>query len=262
MRRNHACCETWFLKLVHKFSCTFLTLVQKSKVNVAAILRSTPLLTAMYTVQSNLSFSRSTMKEAIAILATELGPSWGLKEEHMEDYIMTMTCRVCNMNRHVAQAELRKPPPAWIQKLPWRAPSVANLHSQASVCIAAAASGAIEKDEFTMENKYEYDFWDELKLAARYSVNGNIKNKQYDVSLPITVSPEARDEDPVVATWADGDAQTVTGLTVGMVRAWTTPHARKIIFEGVHIVTKHRITVKKMRQRDERRQWQCAHGNL
>jgi hypothetical protein len=234
---------------------------QKSKVNVTAILRSTPLLTTMYTLQSNLSVSRSTMKEAIAILATELGPGWGLKEEHMEDYIMTMTCRVCNMNRHVAQAELRKPPPAWIQKLPWRAP-VANLHSQASVCIADAASGAIEKDEFTMENKNEYDFWDELKLAARYSVNGNRKNKQYDVSLPITVSPEARDEDPVVATWADGDAQTVTGLTVGMVRAWTTPHARNIIFEGCTLSQHTASLSRKKRRRDERRQWQGAYGHL
>ena len=113
-----------------------------------------------------------------------------------------------------------------------------------------------------MEKSTSTTLGDELKPAMRYSVNDKRQNKQSDLSLLISVSPEARDEDPVVATWSDGDAQEVTGLTLGMVRAWTAPHARKIIFEGCTLSQNTASLLRKMRQRDERRQWQGAHGHL
>ena len=52
--------------------------VQQSKLDVRAILRSKFQCAAMHALKNNISLSRSKVKEAAAILATEWGPGRGL----------------------------------------------------------------------------------------------------------------------------------------------------------------------------------------
>ena len=101
-------------------------------------------------VSRRLVFTRSVVKGGINIIFDEKYQEWGLAESIRDDYVETMTRRVMNLCRVVAQALAKGTKAQWVQELPF-------------VKVAEPSEASSSTPSSAVEVKYLYQFSDELK---------------------------------------------------------------------------------------------------
>ena len=140
-----------------------------------------------------------------------------LTVDESKDWVKTITNRIANLNRKVAQGCLRNPNAPWVKKLPWNT----GLTAEALAC----------------------GFDEEHLLAWAAPPN---KPADKVLSLPLVVDHQALPHATVLAKFADGTVREVLGLTMGrlkslMDRTTSTFYGHLHEFEAID--TKHKITV-------------------
>ena len=82
--------------------------VMDSKLDVKGITASQSFIEVLWKEDSQLSYKRTTMRNALRQVLDKKWRSWNLKEKHHENWLATAEYRTMNMMRHVNQA-LRTP---------------------------------------------------------------------------------------------------------------------------------------------------------
>lgn len=82
--------------------------VKEAAMQVKSIVEQATLLRTLYAEQANLSFQRSTVKEAMVALRTLKVAEWTLSPSHYEDWETTMVKRFMNLCHCAAQAIAKK----------------------------------------------------------------------------------------------------------------------------------------------------------
>ena len=175
---------------------------------------------ALYKLQTNLAFSRSTVTSAMKALFDIKSNELALKVDYKDEWVETFTRRFMNLCRSVAQGLAKSSP--WTADLDLTKPT------------ANTGIGKIE---------YLYGFDDELKKAWR-----SHKNRK-DVAERMEIPDGAKDHDQVIAHWSDGHLWKVPDVTVLEYRGWMSQSRKAVpeVFEyyvGEHCVSKHKLVVK------------------
>ena len=185
-----------------------------AKVDQELIKQPHVILSKLYEVAPNLTFTRSALISAIDMMFDEKAEEWKMIPEHKQDYVETMTRRLLNICRVVSQAcvqaEKKGQAPAWVKELPW-----------------------------WKKKKYLYKCNAELKIVERTTS----PSARPEPSLPISRLEGAVDTDTPVAEWPDGHKYLVAGVTFASLSK--KPEAAvEVHFESEHKDTHHRVTVK------------------
>ena len=93
--------------------------VDKAKLDPPNIERCIELLGQLQAVASNLSFRKSTLRVAFAIVFDEMKEKWHLTDAAKEDWSETMTRRLANMCSTTMAGVRKNSGAPWVQKLPW-----------------------------------------------------------------------------------------------------------------------------------------------
>ena len=157
------------------------------------------LLAALRQVQPNLSFTSSAVKHVCKQLFShenlKTDERFKMTEAEKKDYMSVMSCRVRNMCRVVAQAELKCKRSGkvadWVAQLPWNrgeAPATAPAAPAVAVAAPATASAApaapaASAQEGQQDADYSYKFDKELLLPIRFK-RGQVHP---DPGLPVDV---------------------------------------------------------------------------
>eukprot|EP00969_Alexandrium_andersonii_P062248 2742053-Alexandrium_andersonii.AAC.1 len=86
-----------------------------SKLNIAQVEKAHPVLHALWSIQKNLSFPRRTLEAAVRALQAEHQdiPNLRLRQEDVQDYVVTVAARVANLCRSVSQGQCKNSNALW-----------------------------------------------------------------------------------------------------------------------------------------------------
>ena len=130
--------------------------VSSVQLDVGKVRKAHRVLHALYNIQPNLSFNKSSVKQAIKIVLEKRAgnPAWSLKDIDEKAYITCMTNRLTNVCRCVSQGlcKSRNKPsaPQWVAELPWtqgadttpQGPAATTTTQQDEAPVLPASSGA------------------------------------------------------------------------------------------------------------------------
>ena len=71
--------------------------VTEAKLDTTKVTASHPVLEVLHDLQDNISFPRSTMKEAVGTVFDNNYKSWNLKEEDKDSWVEVLACRLMNL---------------------------------------------------------------------------------------------------------------------------------------------------------------------
>lgn len=85
--------------------------MMQAKVIPAQIREAYPVLVALHDLEPKLTFAKSLLRKALALIQDELKkrPGWSLRPEHHNDWVDTMACRLSNLCRVLTQGENKHP---------------------------------------------------------------------------------------------------------------------------------------------------------
>eukprot|EP00969_Alexandrium_andersonii_P223075 9852275-Alexandrium_andersonii.AAC.1 len=89
----------------------------REPVNPDKILAAKPMITKLRQLQDNLAFTKSSVEQALLMVATRHKKEWQLGRPKVIDYKKTVGARVRLLCRDIMQARRRSKPPAWISRL-------------------------------------------------------------------------------------------------------------------------------------------------
>lgn len=89
----------------------------KSKLSVPLIKKYGDLLRRLEGIQENLSFTKVQMEAALQTILEDDSKRWRIKPEDAKPWVVSTAAQIRCLCRHVMNAALRKPPPAWLQKV-------------------------------------------------------------------------------------------------------------------------------------------------
>jgi len=125
---------------------------------------------ALYKLQPNLSFPRAVVESALQKVLEACGAKWRLSASEGPDWVQTISRRLRNMCRAVAQGQLKRGDSAWVRALPWNStPLPQPMLSEARSSSSLAPPGA---------NEALFD--QELLLPFRHNADGT-----RELGLPI-----------------------------------------------------------------------------
>jgi hypothetical protein len=219
------------------------------------------LLKALHDIQANLSFTKSSLKQAFAELLDE-HPTWLPQTDH-QDWIDTMAKRLATMCRHVAQTllksggkakwltllgfEAEEPPPgefgappvsaaakkatkmaqsADADKLAKAACSSAKVSNKKGEELADHQEGGEEEEAVhdPEEVVYHYGFCRELLTAWRVPIDGGNKEQAVFAGIPKNAQPF----DAIFAKWADGHSASIPDVLIAEFKELTEAKSRLI----------------------------------
>ena len=187
-------------------------------------------------LQSNLSFSKTLWRKAIRETVEKLSDQPGclVKEQHMDNYVESMTKRSMNMCRVVAQGEKKNQSADWVRSLPWNGGDSGDGAQPKSGPTAAAKTPGL----------FIYGWSAELNAAWRCDMSQKTMGpKEYSIRIDIPENPQATDA--VVAHWIDGGSWQVSDVTVAeflCARGSATPADE--IWAGQHVISKAQLALK------------------
>ena len=229
--------------------------VSAAKLDARAVRAHAPLLAKLRDVQSNLSFCKKLMGDAMAIVVRERQLEWRLNDDDARDWAETMTRRLRNMCRGTHQSCSRGKPPPWTANLPWMgrrdleavkdaAPAPGAEQASGSSAVAAAVKHeALQAQEACVApQEYIFGYDRELNQAWRQLLPGGRKELAAALQAPEGASPS----DAPLASWPDGMQRAITDITVEELLAMAGP--RRAVrsrhhWAGVHAATHHRLVV-------------------
>ena len=187
--------------------------VKEAAMQVKSIVEQATLLRTLYAEQANLSFQRSTVKEAMVALRTLKVAEWTLSPSHYEDWETTMVKRFMNFCHCAAQAIAKKRD--WVMKL---------------LGLDAEAAGS-----------FKYGYSAELRQAWRQDARDPKKPKEVAMSLEAVKGCNFP-----IARFADGSEAEIVDVSAEDFELQGQPreHAKrpsKVYFEREHIETHHRL---------------------
>ena len=206
---------------------------------------------------------KTTAVQALFLIREELKetPKWAklTKKEDLRDWEETLSRRLRNPLRVVAQALSKSKPPAWVLDFVPKAAEAAEAAEDRDP-LGDLPAGGSPKEELTDavieeclaslepvdEDPFEYGLNEELMLPFRKRKGSDI----CDTGLPIVVDPEAAPEDEVVGKFIDGTEHGIGITNAEWALKWPSQQASKCLYETEHKISKHKITIK---QRPDRK---------
>ena len=199
---------------------------------------------------------KATAVQALFLIREELKdtPKWAklTKKEDLRDWEETLSRRLRNPMRVVAQAILKRKPPPWALDFVPKADAedrdpLGNVPSPPGEEMTdALIEDALASLDAGNDDAFEYGLNDELMLPTRKRKGSEI----CDTGLPIVVDPEAAPADEVVGKFIDGTEHGIGITNAEWALKWPSQQASKCLYETEHKVSKHKITIK---QRPDRK---------
>jgi hypothetical protein len=87
------------------------------ELNVGLLMKQAQMLRKLKAAQSNMCFKTLDIKSALRLLLQRKKELWYLSPHQEDDYVETVTKRIRNMCWHVAQAQVQRNPPSWLEYL-------------------------------------------------------------------------------------------------------------------------------------------------
>ena len=180
---------------------------------------------------TNLSFKQRDVTEAIGLAMDKVEPAWfGVLPQDRDDYVTTMTRRLRNLCRVVANTK-KNSKAAWLLGLPWKENEKDSDDSDSEEPVVSKKPAA----------EVSYGFLAEIgQVYRRY---GSDEERTDNISIP----SDADDDAPVIATFQDGTDAPIPALSCGQWRQIQTGRQNlqnaNTVFTGMHKDTKHKITV-------------------
>lgn len=169
-------------------------LTAHAKSDPEVIAKSGDLLLALHKAHPSLAFAKSLIRAALKELVSRWSDraDWAIKGDDEDDYLDTMSCRIANIARHVAQGQLKPKPAAWVATLPW------NVKESAADPPASSGSS----------RSYAYGFDKEMKVAWRCLLDPG-KGSKKELSCKIKES-----DGVLIASWSDGHTWNISDISV------------------------------------------------
>jgi hypothetical protein len=194
---------------------------------------------------------KSLAVKALKIIYNELkdDDKWlQLKPADLGDWEETLSRRLRNPMRVVAQAARKPKPPQWLlDVIPQGEPVLDDRDPLGEIFAEAEETQKddLEEELFGSEpmDPFEYGLNDELMLPFRKRKGTDL----YETGLPIKVNADARPEDQVVGKFTDGTEHTIGITNEEWALKWPTTTGQvkhQDLYETEHKGTKHKISIK------------------
>lgn len=208
--------------------------VADAKTDTSMIAKAIPIVAALHSLSSGLSFKRASMSTCVRLIFLEFRVAWKLEPSHEKDYISTMTNRLMNLCHVVHVGEYKQV--KWASELlPWFAPAGGQPGEETAAATAAtpaaaaapstpqgeepAAEAAAAAPAAPLQGQWTYGFNVELLMAWRCPRGG--KDSDVELAMPFVEADfeDKMDSDAVVACFSEGeDTAQIPELTVGRLR--------------------------------------------
>lgn len=200
------------------------------------------LLSALRRLQSNLAFTKSSMRSALQTLASENHAKWKLSPTEADDFISTICRRVRNLCRVTMQAMIKSPDAAFVRQLPWHLPGwEAQPPPQPQDAMVGASASTSAGSCVTFNH--------EMLLPTRV-VNGS-----QEVGLPVDLGA-CRAAGRTVVSFLDGSQHDITDqLPLCQAEKLLSPGAGKRaatvgdLWAAEHVTTRNLVSIRQKTDR-------------
>jgi len=217
----------------------------KAKLNVDQIAQAHDILDMLHQHQANLSFTRKVAETVVRELLHQFQEhtAWKCREDDVDNYVVTLTNRFCNICRAVSQGEVKHPECSWVSAVPWRQsmPEPRETPNKSRTPSAELDEEDVKEAEVT----YLYG-WDPSLGTAWRCPRTRGGNKQKGLATEIRIPMDAAGSDPVEAIFSDGSTWNVSDVTVdGYKIMKQTPKSTSAadLWVGVHKRTQHGLKI-------------------